>query len=122
VGLRVEFAGEVSTVLAYRSSNLSTIEHEIERRTPAFVPSIASADAPDMVRYRFDTIRMDANALGAGPNFSSIAAVDIGIETAAGGGGCSGGDATAAAAVWVATATFDFFNLEGRALTLESDS
>ena len=84
MGLRVEFAGEVSTVLAYGSSNVSTmkrIRKETERHTPAFVPSLASADAPDIVRYRFDTIRNGVNALGAELNFSSVAATKEGAGT-----------------------------------------
>ena len=63
------------------------------RHTPAFVPSTASADAPDIVRYRFDTIRNEANALGAELNFSSVAAAKEGAGTGTRMGvGCAGLD------------------------------
>jgi len=55
---------------------------------PAFVPSTASADAPDIVRYRFDITRNDANAVGAELNFSSVAPAKEG----AGAGTCIGFD------------------------------
>lgn len=99
MGLRVEFAGEVSTVLA-----------------PAFVPSTASADAPDIVRYRFDTNRNDANALGAELNFSSIAPAKEGAGSGTGVGGGCGADIAGV------RATFDFFSFEGVVATLESES
>jgi hypothetical protein len=67
-------------------------KNENVRHTPAFVPSTASADAPDIVRYRFDdTIRNDANALGAELNLSSVAATKEGAGTGtATGVGCGG--------------------------------
>ena len=49
--------------------------------TPAFVPSTASADAPDIVRYRFDITRNDAKALGAELNFSSVPPTKEGAGT-----------------------------------------
>jgi hypothetical protein len=55
-------------------------DKENVRHTPAFVPSTASADAPDIVRYRFDRIRNGANALGAELNFSSAAATKEGAR------------------------------------------
>jgi len=120
VGLRVEFAGEVSTVLAYRSSNYSTVKDKNEIHTPAFVPSTASADAPDIVRYRFDTIRIGANALRPELIFSSIAAAKEGAGAGTGvAGGCRGRDV---AGVTGLRDTFDFFNFEDAVTTLESES
>ena len=66
-------------------------DKENARHTPAFVPSTASADAPDIVRYRFDRIRNGANALGAELNFSSAAAAKEGAGTGTRiGVGCGG--------------------------------
>lgn len=113
----MEFAGEVSTVLAYKSSNASTKEIKDGRHTPAFVPSTASADAPDIVRYRFDTTRNDGNALGAELIFSCVAAAKKGVGVGIGeGGGCGG---AVGIVVWAA---FGFFSFEGVVATLESES
>ena len=71
--------------LSAPSSNGTT-----ERRTPAFVPSTASADAPDMVRCRFDdTIRNDAKAFGTVLSlFSSNRVRGVGGGAIGVGGGC----------------------------------
>ena len=120
MGLRVEFAGEVSTVLAYRSSARQYRERQKKTRTPAFVPSTASADAPDIVRYRFDTNRIDGNALGPELNFSSIAVAKEGAGTGTGVAGGRGG--CGVAEVNGLRDTFDFFNFEGAVITFESES
>jgi hypothetical protein len=61
---------------------MKRIRKEIERHTSAFVPSTASANAPDIVvRYRFDTIQNDVNALGAELNFPSASATKEGAGT-----------------------------------------
>lgn len=87
------------------------------------MPSTASADAPDIVRYRFDKIRNDANALGAELNLSSIAAVKEGAGTGIGvDGGCGGCGGCGAAGVTGARVAFDFFSFEEAIPTLESDS
>jgi len=90
------------------------------RHTPAFVPSTASADAPDIVRYRFDIIRNGAYALGAELNFSSVAAAKEGGGTGTFVGvGCGCFGAGADTGAWT---SFDFFSFEGVVTTLESES
>ena len=107
-------------MLAYRSSDVSTIKKNGNvRHTPAFVPSTASADAPDIVRYRFDIIRNGANALGAELNFSSVAPAKEGAGTGTRIGVGCGFDAGADTGVCTG---FDFFSFEGVVTTLESES
>ena len=70
---------------------MKRIRKETERHTSSFVPSTASANAPDIVQYHFDTIQNELNALGAELNFSSAAAAKEGAGTGTCMGvGCSG--------------------------------